>query len=112
MKNMWGPTRPSFISQCCNDVDNIAQQAISRASNDVRATSHDHASCSDESYLSRMELADIFTHTLLDMRETSHLLWDKFENEKERTLDFVENLSMSQNGDMVRPQVRSILSLN
>jgi len=111
MKSLWGATKPSFIMQTINDVDAIAKQAINKANSDVRATAYDHASCSDESIMSRMEIADIMTHTLLDLVSTAKELPQKFEEEKAKTIASVDGLSMNQNGDMVRPQVTAVLDL-
>jgi hypothetical protein len=111
MKSMWGASKPAFIAQTINDIDNIAKEAVARACNDVRTTAYDHASCSDESTLSRMELADVLTHTLCDLVETSNDIFQKFDEEKEKTISSVEGLSMNQSGDMVRPQVTAVLDL-
>lgn len=111
MKSLWGAKKPAWILQTINGVDEIAKQAITRANNDVRATAYDHASCSDESIMSRMEIADVLTHSLLDLVSTAKELPDRFDEEKAKTIASVDGLSMNQNGDMVRPQVTAVLDL-
>ena len=107
---MWGPNRPGFIAQASNSIAELAHSSISKSCADVKATSYDHASCTDDSILLRQEIAEYLSHGLLDLHASANQLQKKFE-EKAMTLAEVEGMQMDETGDIVRPQVTAVVDL-
>ena len=118
MNHLWGPSRPKFITQGLQQLEKVRDEALSTAYADMAnhmhtltgSTSSKHSN-NDDVQLTRMELVDTFSHSLSKVHDYCTHIPVQYIVEKKDQLLFIEEMSMTRNGDMTRPQVKAVLDL-
>eukprot|EP01032_Pedospumella_encystans_P014699 gene14700-16862_t len=111
MNTLWGPSRPKFITQGLSELDHIVQESITSGYSDVCSNMYALNTTNDDYTMSRMEICDLFTHSLSKSVDHARTLPVAYINEKKNQLVMIDEMSMEKNGDMVRPQVKAVLDL-
>jgi hypothetical protein len=111
MNLLWGPSRPKFIAQGLQEIDNILTEALASGYADVTANMYALNVTNDDNTMQRMEVVDTFCHSLSKCADHARRLPVQYVTEKRDQLVMVDEMSMEKNGDMVRPQVKAVLDL-
>jgi len=132
MIRLWGPSKPKFIHQPLKEMAQIANNSLLFSTQDIlqstvvtirpeltNGNQENHNlqtftgnfSVQDETILSRVELSDIFTFHLHKSYESLTPVTSQFLKEKQAQLEFIDEMSLKKNGDMIKPQVKAVLDL-
>lgn len=123
MIRLWGPSKPRFIHQPIKELALISKESLTFSAQDtLQSTGLQPASdivggCNevsvlqDDTILARTELSDIFAYHLSKSYEHIQPITSQFLKEKQSQLEFIDEMSLKKNGDMVRPQVKAVLDL-
>jgi hypothetical protein len=111
MIRLWGPSRPKFITSALKELQNLTKESLTSSYRDIKQSSLMRSDLNDIFILSRMELADQYHFTLSKSLDCLLDLPSRFIKEKEETLQAIDEMSLSKNGDMVRPQVKAVMDL-
>eukprot|EP00981_Chlorochromonas_danica_P005459 scaffold1091_cov164-Ochromonas_danica.AAC.82 len=109
---LFGPARPPFITKTLKEYHTIMVDSYDSSFDDiVRHQSFLNNQRDDGFTLQRLEFADVFSFNLMKVYKVLQSLEKQFAKEKQEQIAHVEDLSMTRNGDMVRPQVKAVLDL-
>jgi hypothetical protein len=111
MIRLWGPSRPRFIMGPLKELQIIIKDSLTTSYRDIKQSSLIRNELNDTITMSRMELIDVYHFNLLKSYDYLRDLPVKFITEKEDTLQFIDEMSLEKNGDMVRPQVKAVMDL-
>lgn len=111
MNLLWGPSRPKFIAQGMQEIDNICAESLASGYADVSSNMYALGVTNDDNTLARMEICDVFTHCLSKSADYAKRIPVQYVVEKKDQLVMIDEMSMEKNGDMVRPQVKAVLDL-
>jgi len=111
MNLLWGPSRPKFITQGITELDNIVNESLVSGYADVTSNMYTLNTTNDDFTMARMEICDLFTHSLSKSTDYARAIPVQYVVEKKNQLVMIDEMSMEKNGDMVRPQVKAVLDL-
>lgn len=108
---LFGPSKPSFIVNTLAEAQNIVSDSLETSLEDIMRNQYCNNQLNDAYTLQRVEIADTFSFNLKKIFHLLKSLEQRFLFEKQSQLAYIEEMSMTRNGDMVRPQVKAVLDL-
>jgi hypothetical protein len=110
MLQLWGPSKPKFITQSLREFRALAQESLHATQQDVRKQMFVR-DLNDETTCARMAIADHYAHQLHKVSTCAEVIPVNYLVERDHQIAFIDEMSMEKNGDMVRPQVKAVLDL-
>jgi hypothetical protein len=115
IRQLWGPTPSTWIRNAMHDIDDMHLQSIMVSSAEAKdifdASFKGGIEENDDIRHQRNEMADVSSFAVNQYREIAFALPNRFEKEKQDLVSEIVAMQMTNNNDMVRPQIIAVVDL-